>query len=50
MSTAENAGVENTEWSPVQWVGAVVLWLWVAVPLAYGLYQLVVRIPALFSG
>jgi hypothetical protein len=24
-------------------------WLWVGVPFAYGLYELVVKIPALFS-
>ncbi|CAM2983951.1 MFS transporter small subunit [Mycobacterium simiae] len=26
----------------------VVSWLWVGVPFSYGLYQLVVKIPALF--
>jgi hypothetical protein len=25
-------------------------WVWVAVPFLYGLYQLVVKIPALFGG
>lgn len=29
---------------------AVVAWLWVLVPFAYGLYQLIVKIPALFAG
>ncbi len=28
---------------------AVVAWLWVLVPFGYGLYQLVVKIPALFG-
>jgi len=42
--------VENARWSPGQWVGAVVLWLWAVVPFGYGLVQLVTRIPALFSG
>ena len=28
----------------------VVTWLWVLIPLAYGLYQLVIKIPALFAG
>lgn len=28
---------------------AVLAWLWVAVPFGYGLYQLVVKIPALFG-
>jgi len=36
-------------WNVAQWMGAVVLWLWVAVPFGYGLFQLVTRIPALFS-
>lgn len=29
---------------------AVLAWLWVIVPFGYGLYQLVVKIPALFGG
>ena len=28
----------------------IVAWLWVLIPFAYGLYQLVVKIPALFGG
>ena len=28
----------------------IVAWLWVLIPFAYGLYQLVVKIPALFAG
>lgn len=28
----------------------VVAWLWVLIPLAYGLVQLVGKIPALFGG
>jgi hypothetical protein len=28
----------------------VLAWLWVAVPFGYGLYQLLIKIPALFSG
>ena len=28
---------------------AVVAWLWVLIPFAYGLYQLVIKIPALFG-
>ncbi len=27
----------------------IVAWLWVLVPFAYGLYQLVIKIPALFG-
>ncbi|NIB31389.1 hypothetical protein HBB16_05915 [Pseudonocardia sp. MCCB 268] len=29
--------------------GATLAWLWVGVPFAYGLYQLVLKIPALFG-
>ncbi|GAA1305807.1 MFS transporter small subunit [Pseudonocardia xinjiangensis] len=50
MSTAENVtGDSGPEWGPLQWVGAVVAWLWVLIPLCYGLYQLVIKIPALFG-
>ena len=28
---------------------AVLAWLWVLVPFGYGLYQLVIKIPALFG-
>jgi hypothetical protein len=28
----------------------IVAWLWVLIPFAYGLYQLLVKIPALFAG
>ncbi len=28
---------------------AVLAWLWVLVPFGYGLYQLLVKIPALFG-
>jgi hypothetical protein len=28
----------------------VLAWIWVLVPFAYGLYQLVIKIPALFGG
>lgn len=36
--------------TPVFWVLVVLAWLWVVVPFGYGLYSLVVRIPALFGG
>jgi hypothetical protein len=26
------------------------LWLWVLIPFGYGVYQLVIKIPALFGG
>jgi hypothetical protein len=35
--------------SPTLHLVAVVAWLWVLIPLAYGVYQLVVKIPALFG-
>jgi hypothetical protein len=28
----------------------ILAWLWVLIPFAYGLYQLLVKIPALFAG
>ena len=28
---------------------AVLAWLWVLIPLPYGIYQLVIKIPALFG-
>jgi len=28
----------------------IVAWLWVLIPFAYGLYQLLIKIPALFAG
>ena len=36
-------------WTPVQWIGAVLAWLWVAIPFGWGLYELLVKIPALFG-
>ena len=45
MSTVDT----STSWSPLQWLGVVILWLWVVVPFGYGLYQLVIKIPALFA-
>ncbi len=35
--------------SPVFYVLLVLAWLWVLVPFGYGLYFLLLRIPALFS-
>ena len=28
----------------------ILAWLWVLIPFAYGLYQLIIKIPALFAG
>lgn len=50
MSTAGDAfGTGSSGWSPLQWAGAVLAWLWVLVPFGYGLYQLLIKIPALFG-
>lgn len=38
--------VERRSISPVL---AALAWLWVLIPFGYGLYQLVVKIPALFG-
>lgn len=48
MSETQAVGAAQS-WGPAQWIGAVVLWLWVLVPFGYGLYQLLTRIPALFG-
>lgn len=47
MSSQQATG--SATWGPLQWVGAVLAWLWVGVPFAYGLYELVLKIPALFG-
>ena len=49
MTTAETAK-PSAGWGPLQWVGAVVAWLWVLVPFGFGFYQLLVKLPALFAG
>ncbi|MBC3193293.1 hypothetical protein H7X46_19725 [Pseudonocardia sp. C8] len=46
---SKHAADEAPTWGPVQWGGATLAWLWVGVPFAYGLYQLVLKIPALFG-
>jgi hypothetical protein len=47
--TANATEKAGASWSPVQWAGAALLWLWVLVPFGYGLYQLLIKIPALFG-
>ena len=42
-----SANVEESR--PASPVLAAVAWLWVLVPFCYGLYQLVIKIPALFG-
>ncbi|GAA3242251.1 hypothetical protein GCM10017691_46180 [Pseudonocardia petroleophila] len=46
MTTLGSAGSRT----PLFYVLIVLAWLWVAVPFAYGLFQLLVKIPALFAG
>jgi hypothetical protein len=48
-AASDPAPVERTPMSPTLRLVAVVAWLWVLIPLAYGLYQLIVKIPALFG-
>ena len=46
MSThAEGSGARSGP-PTIAWLA----WVWVVVPFLYGLYQLVVKIPALFGG
>ena len=43
---------ESTEEKPggnVLLIG-IITWLWVLIPFAYGVYQLIIKIPALFAG
>ena len=35
--------------NPISPVLAALAWLWVLVPFGYGLYQLLIKIPALFG-
>jgi hypothetical protein len=48
MSSA-HTGATTTGTRPVSPVLAVLAWIWVLVPFGYGLYQLVIKIPALFG-
>lgn len=40
---------ETTERRPISPALAALAWLWVLIPFGYGLYQLVIKIPALFG-
>jgi hypothetical protein len=46
MTTPESA----YEKSASTLVIGIVAWLWVLIPFAYGVYQLIIKIPALFAG
>jgi hypothetical protein len=46
MSTHSDTAEPRTGPPPVAWLA----WAWVLIPFLYGLYQLVIKIPALFGG
>jgi hypothetical protein len=46
-----SANTENAEQGTTSRpVLMVLVWLWVLIPFCYGLYQLLIKIPALFGG
>ena len=45
---SEHTGTASSE-GGLNPVLAGLLWLWVLIPFSYGIYQLVVKIPALFG-
>ena len=49
MSTQAESAPTAGEVHRVNPVLAVLAWIWVLVPFGYGLYQLVIKIPALFG-
>ncbi|WP_214369279.1 hypothetical protein [Pseudonocardia sp. H11422] len=48
MSSAENTAGQDAAGRPPL-ILMVVAWIWVVVPFAYGLWQLLLKIPALFG-
>ncbi len=51
MTSTDAPGVTlQPDGRPVSRGLIVLAWLWVLIPFSYGLYQLVVKIPALFTG
>ena len=48
MSTQAESASTGAE-RPVSPLLAVLAWIWVLVPFSYGLYQLIIKIPALFG-
>ena len=50
MTTPESSQ-ESTHDKPANMLLiGIFAWLWVLIPFAYGLYQLLIKIPALFAG
>jgi hypothetical protein len=51
MTTSDSTH-ESTQDKPATntLVIGIIAWLWVLIPFAYGLYQLLIKIPALFAG
>lgn len=45
MSTSTDSAVSTAMNVPLM----IFMWLWVVVPFGYGIYQLVIKIPALFG-
>lgn len=46
MTTPDTTTQERSGANPVV---AVLAWLWVLVPFGYGLYELLIKVPALFG-
>jgi hypothetical protein len=46
MTTHSETTDTRTAPPPIAWLA----WVWVVVPFLYGLYSLVIKIPALFGG
>jgi hypothetical protein len=49
MTVFDSSGNETTTERAYSPILMVLAWLWVLVPFSYGLYQLVIKIPALFG-
>ncbi len=50
MTTPETTHEEEEKAGGSTLLIGIVAWLWVLIPFAYGVYQLVIKIPALFGG
>jgi len=50
MTTPESTQESATDKPANMLLIGIVAWLWVLIPFAYGLYQLLIKIPALFAG
>jgi len=50
MTTSESTPESTQERPANTLLIGIFAWLWVLIPFAYGLYQLLIKIPALFAG